>query len=120
VTSRVHGAQALGDAEAVSGLLFGGGDPGSLSATAVEALRKEIPYFTASSVTDPQAVIDAVTGEKDALFKSKGDAKRMVQQGGLYLNGQRFEPGMAVKPLHGKYVLVRKGAKSYALVGLSP
>jgi tyrosyl-tRNA synthetase len=119
VTARVHGVTALADAEAVSGLLFGGADPGSLSATAVEALRKEIPFFGASSVADPQAVIDAVTGEKDALFKSKGDAKRMVQQGGVYLNGQRFETGVSVSPLHGKYVLVRKGAKNYALVGVS-
>jgi hypothetical protein len=42
-----------------------------------------------------------------------------VQQGGVYLHGQRFETGVSVSPLHGKYVLVRKGAKNYALVGVS-
>ena len=102
-------------AEEVSGLLFGGLDPASLSQEALEALREEIPSFTASNLTDPQAVIDGVTSET-GVFKSRGDAKRMVQQGGVYLNGQRLESGMTITPLHGKYVLVRKGARNYALV----
>jgi tyrosyl-tRNA synthetase len=118
VTARVHGSSALKDAEDVSALLFGGGDPTALSSSALDALRREIPYFTAGSVTDPQSIVDAVTAD-GALFKSKGDAKRMIQQGGVYLNGQRFEPGTVVSPLHGAYVLVRKGSKNYALVGSS-
>ena len=118
VTARVHGPDALAAAEEVSGLLFGGTEPASLSPLAVAALREEIPFYPGASLTDPQAIIDAVTGETDALFKSKGDAKRMVQQGGVYLNGQRVDGEMAtVTPLHGRYVLVRKGGKNYALVG---
>ena len=117
VTARVHGEEAIRAAEEVSGLLFGGLDPASLSASALEALREEIPYFASSSLTDPQAIVDAVTGD-NGLFKSRGDAKRMVQQGGVYLNGQRVDAELkSVSPLHGKYVLVRKGAKTYALVG---
>ncbi len=118
VTARVHGEAAVAAAEEVSGLLFGGADPSSLSSTAVDALRGEIPFHSATSLGDPQAVIDAVTNDRDGLFKSKGDAKRMVQQGGVYLNGLRVDAAMTmVTPLHGQYVLVRKGAKSYALVG---
>ena len=116
VTARVHGEAAVRAAEEVSGLLFGGLDPAALSVEAVEALRGEIPSFEASNASDPQAVIDAVTNE-GGLFKSRGDAKRMVQQGGVYLNGQRVDAELkSVAPLHGKYVLVRKGAKNYALV----
>ena len=116
VTVRVHGADAVGAAEEVSGLLFGGLDPASLSLSALEALRAEIPSFKSASLTDPQAIIDAVTGD-NGLFKSRGDAKRMVQQGGVYLNGHRVDAELrSVTPLHGKYVLVRKGAKNYALV----
>ncbi|HET9425715.1 MAG TPA: tyrosine--tRNA ligase [Gemmatimonadaceae bacterium] len=118
VTQRVHGTEAVRAAEEVSGLLFGGGDAASLSKSAVEALREEIPFFTASSLTEPQMVIDAVTSET-GLFKSRGDAKRMIQQGGVYLNGARAGADLtSVTPLHGKYVLVRKGGKSYALVGI--
>jgi tyrosyl-tRNA synthetase len=116
VTQRVHGEGSVRAAEEVSGLLFGGLDPASLSKEAVEALREEIPSFKASSLTDPQAVIDGVTSES-GVFKSRGDAKRMVQQGGVYLNGQRVDGELkSVTPLHGKYVLLRKGAKNYALV----
>jgi tyrosyl-tRNA synthetase len=118
VTGLVHGDEALAAAEEVSGLLFGGGDPSALSAAAVDALRGEIPFYAATNLTDPQAVLDAVTGDRDAVFKSKGDAKRMVQQGGVYLNGRRVDGEMkSVTPLHGRYVLVRKGARNYALVG---
>jgi tyrosyl-tRNA synthetase len=117
VTARVHGEESVRANEEVAGLLFGGLDPASLSARTLEALREEIAYFDCANATDPQAVIDSVTNEK-GLFKSRGDAKRMVQQGGVYLNGQRVDGEMkSVTPLHGKYVLVRKGAKSYALVG---
>jgi len=118
VTARVHGNAAVTAAEEVSGLLFGGADPSTLSIAALEALRGEIPFFSAARLDDPQSVIDAVIGEGEALFKSKGDAKRMVQQGGVYLNGQRVEAEMtAVAPLHGRYVLLRKGARNYALIG---
>ena len=41
----------------------------------------------------------------------------MVKKGGVYLNGPRVDADLrSVTPLHGKYVLVRKGAKTYALV----
>ena len=117
VTARVHGPDALAAAAEVSGLLFGGAEPSSLSLAAVDVLRDEIPFYPAVNLTDPQAVIDAVTGDKDALFKSKGDAKRMIQQGGVYLNGKRLEDTLtSITPLHGKYVLLRKGGKNYALV----
>ena len=116
VTQRLHGEGAVRAADEVSGLLFGGLDPASLSKEAVEALREEIPSFKAASLTEPQAVIDGVTNE-NGVFKSRGDAKRMVQQGGVYLNGQRVDAELkSVTPLHGKYVLLRKGAKNYALV----
>jgi tyrosyl-tRNA synthetase len=116
VTERLHGEGSVRAADEVSGLLFGGLDPASLSKEAVEALREEIPSFKASSLTEPQAVIDGVTSE-NGVFKSRGDAKRMVQQGGVYLNGQRVDGELkSVTPLHGKYVLLRKGAKNYALV----
>jgi tyrosyl-tRNA synthetase len=118
VTARVHGPQALAAAEEVSSLLFAGTDPSRLSAAALVALREEIPYHRATSLTDPQAIVDAVTGDGGKIFKSKGDAKRMIQQGGVYLNGARVDSELkAVTPLHGRYVLLRKGAKNYALIG---
>jgi tyrosyl-tRNA synthetase len=122
VTRLVHGESALTAAQEVSGLLFGGADPTSLSSEALLALKLEIPVF--SVLTDEEVtnytILETVCVGNDALFKSKGDARRMVQQGGVYLNGQRMEaerkPLAADDLLGGRYVLVRKGARSYGLV----
>jgi tyrosyl-tRNA synthetase len=128
VTRVVHDTGPLKTAEEVSGLLFGGTDPRSLSLDALLALKLEIPVFTVAP--DPTRtevttydVLEAVCVGPDALFKSKGEARRMVQQGGVYLNGQRMETERrALTPedlLGGKYVLVRKGARNYGLVEIN-
>jgi tyrosyl-tRNA synthetase len=118
VTRRVHGAESLAAAMEVSDLLFGGGDPRSLSAAALEALEAEIPFFRLEKASpDNYDVLEAVSSGANALFKSKADMRRMIQQGGVYINGERVAPERTpVQLLGGKYALARKGAKSYALV----
>jgi tyrosyl-tRNA synthetase len=120
VTARVHGDYALRAAEEASRVLFGGADPRTLSEATFDVLREEIPTFALSRETGEvtsQDVLHAVTDAKTGLFKSRGDAKRMVEQGGVYVNGERLggEP-TPVDLLAGRYVLVRKGGKSYGLV----
>jgi tyrosyl-tRNA synthetase len=122
VTRRAHGDAALAAAEEVSSLLFGGADPLTLSRDALAALEEEIPFFlmVQDGTLDTSNVVDAVSTGPDALFKSKGDARRLIQQGGVYLNGERLGPERRTLTgddlLCGQYVLVRKGARSYALV----
>ena len=121
VTDRVHGAEATRAAEEVSQLLFAKGDPRALSKSAVNLLAREIPtvQWTVAQPRDTLTLLDALSSGPDALFKSKGEAKRAVEQGGLYVNGERVgAERVAIKRddlLHG-YLLVRKGAKSYCLV----
>jgi len=125
VTRIVHGDAALAAAREVSGLLFGGADPLSLSRDALHALQNEIPVFT----LEPNAerteltthdILDAVCTGSEALFKSKGEMRRMLQQGGVYLNGRRLGPEREKLRdediLAGEFVLVRKGARTYGLV----
>ncbi|HYC52152.1 MAG TPA: tyrosine--tRNA ligase [Gemmatimonadaceae bacterium] len=122
VTERVHGADALAAVEEVSGLLFGKGEARALSARALDLLEKEIPVFHVPAGTAPTtfAVIEAICTGTDALFKSKGEARRALSQGGLYLNGERMAAEAAPIPsdqfLPGRRLLVRKGARSYGLV----
>jgi tyrosyl-tRNA synthetase len=121
----VHGDAALAAAREVSELLFGGGDPMSLSRDALHALQNEIPVFTLEPNPErteltTHDVLDAVCTGPEALFKSKGELRRMLQQGGVYLNGRRLDPEREKLRdediLVGEFVLVRKGARSYALV----
>jgi tyrosyl-tRNA synthetase len=57
-----------------------------------------------------------------AIAKSKGDARRGVQGGGIYLNNRRVSDvekfiTMADSIL-GKFLVLRKGAKNYSLIKL--
>jgi tyrosyl-tRNA synthetase len=125
ITRRVHGDAALAAAREVSALLFGGAEPASLSAIALAALHREIPSFAIAPdvEADTQAIIDAVSTGEGALFTSRSDARRMLQQGGVYLNGARLSAERrALTPadvLHGRYAIVRKGARHYAIVELN-
>jgi tyrosyl-tRNA synthetase len=132
VTARVHGAEQMRAAMEVSALLFGGGDPRQLSAAGLALLRREVPFAQvlpngelaagagggAPALAD---VLDLLTAT--GLAASRGAAKRLVEQGGVYLNGERRS--MAERfvreedLLPGRYVLLRKGARDYALVEIA-
>ena len=137
VTTRVHGPDAARVATEVSALLFGGADPRDLSPAALEALRAEMPFneVAADQVRGPhdsaaagaprpadgQGSIDAVELFVAAgLVPSKGAARRLLEQGGLYVNGQRIaatERRLGERALlAGGYALLRKGAREHALV----
>jgi tyrosyl-tRNA synthetase len=122
VTRMVHGERALAAAEEVSALLFEGADPASLSLEALHALQVEIPVFTVEAKDDLSTydVLEAACVGPEALFKSKADMRRMLQQGGVYLNGRRLGtervPLTKSDLLGGEFVLLRKGARTYGLV----
>jgi tyrosyl-tRNA synthetase len=122
VTNLVHGERALAAAREVSGLLFGNVEPQALSQEALIALQAEIPVFTVEPKDDLTTydVLEATLVGTEALFASKGDMRRMLQQGGVYLNGRRLSPEREPVAKHdllgGEFALVRKGARSYGLV----
>ena len=52
------------------------------------------------------------------LAGSKGEARRAIAQGGVYVNGERVADGALLTDAdlrHGRYVLVRRGKKVYGL-----
>jgi tyrosyl-tRNA synthetase len=65
--------------------------------------------------------IDIVSFLAEAtIFSSKGEARKMVQQGGVSVNRNKVSD-VAMKLdksllLHGRYILVQKGKKNYYLV----
>jgi tyrosyl-tRNA synthetase len=113
VTARVHGIEAARIAVDVSQLLFAKGDPASLSAEALAAMSREVPFVEVPALEN---VVDGLVAL--GLVPSKGAARRLVEQGGASVNGQRVasaadSPG---EPLGGGYYLLRKGARDYGLV----
>jgi tyrosyl-tRNA synthetase len=63
-------------------------------------------------------VLDVAAAAK--LFASKGEARRLVQQGGLYLNNQRVADINAVVAagdlIEGRVAVLRAGKKNFCLV----
>ena len=118
VTARVHGEEAARVATEVSALLFGKADPKSLSAKALDALADEVPFTQMPSDGSGVDVLEMFAASK--LVASKGAARRLLEQGGLYLNGDRLSADDKVvgreRMLPGGHLLLRKGAREYALV----
>jgi len=114
VTARVHGVEAARVAEEVSRVLFGKADPTSLTEPVLRALSEEVPF---AETPDSPGLLDALVNLK--LAASKSAARRLVEQGGVYLNGQRAAADTdlaSTKPLPGGYHLLRKGARDYGLI----
>ena len=114
VTARTHGEDAARVAEEVSRVLFGKADPATLAEPVLEALSEEVPFAEAQ---DTPALLDALVTLK--LAASKSAARRLVEQGGVYINGQRAGVDTelaAAKTLAGRYHLLRKGARDYGLL----
>lgn len=118
VTGRVHGDASAQIAEQASGVLFGGGDPRAVSASVFDTLADEVP---SAGVPANTGIADALVALK--LVASKGAARRLLEQGGVYVNGQRATGATTMDssaPLNGGYQLIRKGARDYGLIKITP
>ena len=67
------------------------------------------------------AGVDVISFLSDAkIFPSRGEARKMIQNGGVSINRQKVadvaETVSAAQLLHGQYLLVQKGKKNYYLV----
>jgi tyrosyl-tRNA synthetase len=116
VTSLVHGRDAARSATEVSAVLFQEFDPRQVSAVAFEEMAREIPTTTMTG--DGMSLVDALA--QAGLAKSKSEARRAIEQGGVYVNQQREQDVdrkiAAGDWLAGGNLLLRKGKKDYALL----
>ncbi|MGQ0650433.1 MAG: tyrosine--tRNA ligase [Gemmatimonadaceae bacterium] len=122
VTARVHGEDSAAAAREASRVVFDRkADPRELSRGVLEMLRLELPYarITRSLETTAGAVsvIDLLCDT--GLVKSKGDARRQLQQSAVTVNGRRLGADELTIPrheaLHDGFFLVRKGGRDVAL-----
>ncbi|MEW6723541.1 MAG: tyrosine--tRNA ligase [Bacillota bacterium] len=105
VTRLVHGAEEADRARSAAQALFGGqGDAGAVPST-------ELPHQELSAgVTVLELMV------RTGLAASKSEARRTIQQGGLYLNGERVDDmQLEVTADHARdgIIELRKGKKGY-------
>ena len=118
ITKMVHGEEAMSNATGVSAILFSDFDPHNVKASVFDEMAKEIP--TASVSANNLGLVDALV--KAGLAKSKSEARRQIEQGGVYVNQQRVKDvDRKLDPsdwLSGGNLLLRKGKKDYGLLRL--
>ncbi|HAF68870.1 MAG TPA: tyrosine--tRNA ligase [Acidimicrobiaceae bacterium] len=117
LTGIVHGQTAAASAAEASAVLFDPDmDVAAVSEAALEFISGEVPSTSLQELGN--GVIDLLV--ESGLCQSRKDAKRAINEGGIYLNGQRvgeadFVPSSS-ELLHDKYVLLRRGKKLWHLL----
>jgi tyrosyl-tRNA synthetase len=117
-TSLVHGAEIAEECKRASQFLFGGSID-ALKPSTIAFLRTILPSASlpreqlAGGISVFRALMD--TG----LVSSKGEAKRLIKDGGAYLNDERITSAQTIGEtdlLHDQGVFLRVGKKKYGLL----
>ncbi|GAB3187326.1 tyrosyl-tRNA synthetase [Micromonospora palomenae] len=117
LTTLVHGEREMAQAVAASQALFG---RGSLDELTPETLRAAL---TEAGLVHLDALPDVAGLLRDSgLVPSLKEARRVIAEGGAYVNNTRVtEVDATVAPedlLHGRYLVLRRGKRSFAGVEL--
>jgi len=124
ITIRTHSKEAYETALKTSEFLFGNGSLEflhTLNEEAVLDVFEGIPQYTISR-SDLEAGITAVDllAEKSKVFPSKGEARKMIQGGGVSINKAKIEDANAAytssELINNKYMVVQRGKKNYFLL----
>ena len=125
ITTRVHSKADLESALSASNILFGNStteELRSLDEETLLAVFEGVPQTTISktdfencaSVTDLLSVVT-----NNIVFASKGEARKMIQAGGVSVNKAKVSDAAAKASfdlLQNKYLLAQKGKKNYYLI----
>ena len=118
LTTMIHGEQMAQKVELAAKALFGHSDISVLDLATLDSALAQLPRTQIAKGQPLPTWVDllAATGVVD----SKSAARRIVKEGGAYLNNNKvenedFTPSKA-DLLHGKYLLLRKGKRDLAAV----
>ena len=124
VTIMCHGQEAYDNAVAASQLLFGNVSAEvfrTMDERTVREVFANVPSFEVKADEFPCNVLDLLA-VKTAVFPSKGEARKMVQGGGVSLNkgkvGDINAEITADDIINGHYILAQKGKKNYFIINV--
>ncbi len=116
VTTLVHGESAYQQALHISAALFSG-DVKELSAAEIKQGFKGVPSYKVKADDDLALVELLLTA---GIEPSKRQAREDIQNGAIYVNGERRQEPAAVlsdsDKLEGRYIVIRRGKKKYFLL----
>jgi len=122
MTDLIHGPAATAEAVRASEILFGGGLEGIAESTFNEIVgevpTRELEKSKLEGSGAPLAEIMAASG----LCPSKGQARKDIEGGGVYINNIREANAQrhlsAADLLFGKHLLLRKGKRNYTVLSV--
>lgn len=112
-TKLCHGQKEADKARAASGQLFGAGE---------SAGSESVPTYSIRQKEFEEGVPAYILFEKAALSASRGAARRLISQGGGYVNGQRiktFDQIINKSHLENNSLMLRAGKKKYMRLTLT-
>ena len=124
ITTMVHSAAEYETAVEASNILFGGATSDALhrlDEATLLAVFEGVPQFEIARDTLSAGIkaVDLCTSHA-AVFASKGEMRKLVQNGGVSLNKEKLtDPESVVQAdalVAGKYLLVQRGKKNYYLL----
>jgi len=122
VTRRLHGETGLARARAATQALFGG-DVTGLGADEIADVFADVPSSKVSRDDlggEGKSLVDLMA--ESGVASSKGDARRSIEGGGVYVNNVRVEDTSRAltmsDTIDGRFLLLRKGKKQYHLVAV--
>ncbi|HOD52406.1 MAG TPA: tyrosine--tRNA ligase [Candidatus Hydrogenedentes bacterium] len=118
VTAMIHGREQLANAVKASEAMFGGELSGLDDAT-LEDIFSEMPStrFPREALASGKPVLDVLV--ESGVFPSKGEARRTIKSGGVYLNNERITEDARLSEASlcsERIAVVRKGKKNYHLL----
>ena len=124
ITVMVHGRENYDSAVEASKILFGNNTADILKTIDEKTLLEVFEGVAQAEISLEELkegipLLDLLAVKTD-MFPSKGEARKMVQQGGFSLNKEKVNDPQAVitaeSLLSGKYLLLQRGKKNYMLV----
>jgi len=113
VTTMVHGKEAVAGVVKAAAALFGDVATG----TKLDAVEEHAPITKVG--VKPDTVVDALLASR--LAKSKGEARRLITQGGVYVNDRRVtdvDQRLQPEDWRGTKLVLRKGKKDYHVLSV--
>lgn len=122
VTIMVHGSEEYEKAIGASQILFGQSTSAALKAIDEDTFLSVfdgVPQFTFKREHLGTNIVEMLS-VANAVFPSKGECRKMVTGGGVFINKEKCDsPESLITEddlLNGKYILVQKGKKNYYIL----
>ena len=124
ITLRIHSQKDLSMAIKASSILFGkstNNDLKSLNEATLLSVFEGVPQFKIKKSDLNTGILDIIA-EKTQIFKSKGEARRMIASNAVSVNKEKVTENFQITEnnlLNQKYLLIQKGKKNYFLINVA-